>query len=156
MMAICHRVKHDICHATEVHPRGHDGGMSRTPRPSSYSEVQRQVGQRLLWARELVEPNRAAFARSLGLDRSTVQKIEEGDRPPSIFNVLEFSHALRVTPDYLLTGSMRGIDGELAARLAAAHPELGRPPPTPSPGIPDRAIDSDSGQQPRKRRPRAA
>lgn len=132
-----------------------DGGMPRQKRPVAYTELQRQIGQRILWARELVEPNRAAFARSLGVDRSTVQKIEDGERPPSIFNVMDFAHTLRVTPDYILWGAMRGIDGELAARLAAVHPELGQSPPG-DPGIPDTATGSRNAQPPRKRRPRAA
>lgn len=148
-MAICHHVKRDICHAPLTLPLRKDGGMPRTPRPVTYTGLQQQIGERILWARELVEPNRAAFARSLGIDRSTVQKIEEGDRPPSIFNVLEFAHALRVTPDYILLGAMRGIDGELAARLAAAHPQLGRPSPSPG-DTPGRASGSDTGRPPKK------
>jgi DNA-binding XRE family transcriptional regulator len=105
---------------------------------------------RILWARELVEPNRAEFARTLGVDRTTVQKIEDGDRPPSIFNVLAIAHALRVTPNYILIGSMQGVDGELAAALAAAHPQLANRPASPE-GNPDRATDSGTPKQPRKR-----
>jgi transcriptional regulator with XRE-family HTH domain len=100
------------------------GDMARYKRPSSVTEVQREVGQRIRWARECVEPNRAAFARLMGVDRTTLQKIEDGDRPPSIFNVLEIAHRLRVTCDFILTGSLRGVDGELAALLVSQHPEL--------------------------------
>lgn len=98
--------------------------VARQKRPKSYSAVQVDIGKRIKWARELVEPNRAAFARVLGVDRSTVQKIEDGDRAPSIFNVLDMAHRLRVTPDYILTGTLRGVEGELAGLLAAEHPEL--------------------------------
>jgi len=71
-----------------------------------------------------VQPNRAEFARLMGVDRSTVRDMESGGRPPSIFSVLELSHRLRVTPDYLLLGKLRDVDGELAARLVRLHPEL--------------------------------
>lgn len=99
--------------------------MSRTARPKTVTEIQKDIGQRIRWARELVVPNRAEFARLMGVDRSTIQKIEDGERAPSIFNVLDISHRLRVTPDYILLGSMRGVDSELAFRLGQAHPELG-------------------------------
>lgn len=100
--------------------------MARYKRPPGVTDIQREVGLRIRWARELVEPNRAAFARLMGVDRTTLQKIEDGDRPPSIFNVMEIAHRLRVTCDYILTGSLRGVDGELAALLVSQHPELMR------------------------------
>lgn len=98
--------------------------MPRKPRPRSYTDVQREIGRRITWARELVEPNRTEFARLEGIDPSTVTKIESGERPPSVFNVIGFARRLRVTADYILLGSMRGMDGEMAALLAAHHPEL--------------------------------
>ena len=98
--------------------------MSRTKRDPGVTSIQRKIGQRIMWARELVEPNRAAFARLMRVDSSTLQKIEVGARPPSIFNVLEIAHRLRVSTDYILTGSLRGVDGELAAMLVTRHPEL--------------------------------
>ncbi|MGH2447585.1 MAG: helix-turn-helix domain-containing protein [Chloroflexota bacterium] len=98
--------------------------MSRRRRPDAYSDIQIQVGLRILWARELVVPNRAQFARLCGLDTSTISKIEAGDRPPSIFNVLSFATKLRVDPNYVLSGSIRGVDPELLAQLVARHPEL--------------------------------
>lgn len=123
-MAICHRVKDDICHATGWHLASDHVGMSKEARPAAYSEIQKMIGQRIKWARELVEPNRAEFARAMGVDRTTLQKIEDGDRPPSVFNVMDLAARLRVTPNYILGGSMRGVDGEMAALLAVEHPEL--------------------------------
>lgn len=149
LMAFSHHVNSDICHATRGALLSCDGRMSKRSRPPSYSDIQREVGARILWARELVEPNRAEFARTLGLDRTTVQKIEDGDRPPSIFNVLAFAHALRVTPSYILIGSMQGVDGELAAALAAAHPQLANRGALPE-GKSDTATDSGTPTQPRK------
>lgn len=98
--------------------------MAKEKRPESYSSIQVEIGRRIKWARELVEPNRAAFARVMGVDRSTLQKIEDGDRPPSVFNVLELAHRLRVTEGYILTGSLKGVDGEMAGLLVKHHPEL--------------------------------
>lgn len=98
--------------------------MPRTPRPRSYTDVQREIGDRIRWARELVIPNRAEFARLEGIDPSTIAKIEDGTRPPSVFNVIGFARRLRVSADYILFGSMQGVDSELAALLAHHHPEL--------------------------------
>lgn len=116
--------------------------MAKEKRPDAYSAVQAKIGERIKWARELVEPNRAAFARAMGVDRSTLQKIEDGDRPPSVFNVIDIAHKLRVTPDYILKGTLKGVDGELAGYLVALHPEL-------APGT-GTATDSGTYQPPRK------
>lgn len=98
--------------------------LAKIKRPETYSEIQADIGLRIKWARELVEPNRAEFARTLGVDRSTLQKIEDGSRAPSVFNILEISHVLKVSPDYILTGNLKGVDGEIAGRLVHGHPEL--------------------------------
>lgn len=116
--------------------------MAKEKRPEAYSDIQARIGERIKWARELVSPNRAAFARTMHVDRSTLAKIEDGTRTPSIFNVLELAHKLRVTPDYILTGTLKGVDGELAAILVSRHPEL-------APGN-HMAIDSDTPPPPRK------
>jgi transcriptional regulator with XRE-family HTH domain len=119
--------------------------VAQQKRPESYSAVQAEIGKRIKWARELVEPNRAAFARLMGCDRTTLQKIEDGDRAPSIFNVLDIAHRLRVSPDYILTGSLRGVDGELAGLLAVHHPELVCS-----------GTESGDGKHPQPRRPKRA
>ena len=98
--------------------------MSRTKRPVSVVDIQKAVGQRIRWAREEVCPNRAEFARLMGVDRTTLQKIEDGNRAPSVFNVLEIADRLRLSTDYILRGTLRGLDGEIAGRLVAKHPEL--------------------------------
>jgi len=160
LMANCHHVKDDIRHAPKITVSANDGIMSRRARKTSYREIQAEIGERLRWAREIIEPNRAAFAREIGVDRTTVQKIEDGDRPPSVFNILSFCHALHVSPNYLLLGSMQGMDGELAAALGARHPELGRPPHPPSaPHTSGTASGDGSEKQAKKsaaRRKRAA
>lgn len=98
--------------------------MAKSKRPAAITDLQKGVGERIMWARELVEPNRAAFARAMTVDRSTLQKIEEGSRAPSVFNVMEISHRLRVSADYILHGSLVGVDPELARELVRRHPEL--------------------------------
>lgn len=127
----------------------HDSDMSNKPRPEAYTEVAQAIGQRIRWARELVEPNRAEFARAMGVDRSTVRDIESGRRPPSIFAVIEISHRLRVTPNYILLGNMQGVDGELAGRLAVQHPELVQP--WPSTDTPDTDSSGSTSRRPRRR-----
>lgn len=117
--------------------------MARHKLTKAHSAMQKEIGQRIRWARDLVEPNRAAFCRDLGVDRTTLQKIEDGERTPSVFLVIEIAHRLRVSTDYILLGSLRGVDGELAGRLAVAHPELL--------GDNRTAKDADTAPPPRKR-----
>ena len=121
--------------------------MPRTPRQRSYSDVQREIGDRIRWARELVIPNRAEFARLEEIDPSTIAKIESGTRPPSVFNVIGFARRLRVSADYILFGSMRGVDSELAALLALHHPELVRKTDT-RPGHTGHTDPEDGRRQP--------
>jgi len=71
----------------------------------AYSQMQKDMGSRIRWARQLVEPNRAAFARKQQVDRTTLHKIEDGDRAPSVFLVAELSHKLRVSTDSTTTGA---------------------------------------------------
>lgn len=97
-----------------------DGGMPRRPRTA----LQVDVGRRLRWAREIVYPTRSDFARAVGLDPSSIHKLEDGDRMPSAFNIHAFALKLRVTADYLLFGSLIGVHPEMIAHLCAAHPEL--------------------------------
>lgn len=102
-----------------------NGGMARTKRPEAFSDVQKRVGERIAWARALVEPNQAEFARLLGVDQSTLNKVEKGDRAASIFMVIAIANRLRVSTDFLLRGLLVGrTDEEMALRLGAEHPEL--------------------------------
>ena len=99
--------------------------MSKTARPEAYTAIQKDIGERIGWVRELIEPNRYEAARTLGLDPSTLAKIESGDRAASIFNIISIANRYRVTADFLLRGVMSArMDEELALKLAALHPEL--------------------------------
>jgi len=122
--------------------------MPNQPRPVSYKDLTKVIGQRIRWARELVEPNRAEFARAMGVDRSTIRDIESGRRTPSIFNIIEISHRLRVSEAYILYGSLRDVDGELAGKLALRHPELVAGGP--SSDTPSRGGSANTSHQPKK------
>src|SRR4249920_2601233 len=129
-MASSHLVNADTCHHRDFSCRARlrhgkrEWNVAKEKRPAAYSAMQKMIGKRIQWARLLVEPNRAAFCRDLRVDRTTLQKIEDGDRSPTVFLVVELSHRLCVSTDYILKGSLMGVDGELAARLIEAHPEL--------------------------------
>jgi transcriptional regulator with XRE-family HTH domain len=98
--------------------------VSKNARPLSYRKRAQEIGARIQWVRELIEPNRSAFARTMGIDRAILRDMESGRRPPSIYAVVILSHQLKVSTDYILKGSLLGVDGALAAKLIALHPEL--------------------------------
>lgn len=99
--------------------------MAKNKRPEAYSAVQKRVGKHIKWVRELKEPNQSAAARLIGVVPSTLNKIEEGDRAPSIFNILEIANRFRCSTDFLLRGKLvPEMDQNLALALAALHPEL--------------------------------
>ena len=114
-----------------------------TPDDAEIEAQFRMLGIRLKWARVLVEPNRSDFAKSLGVDVSTIRNIENGTRGPSVQLLMAICHSLRISFEYLLQGDLRGVDGELAALLAEQHPEL-RPPTDPIRGRPGKATPSNS------------
>ena len=64
----------------------------------------------------------------MGIDKSTLNKSELGQRSFSMFHIIDVSAALGVTSDFLLRGLLIArIDEELALRLAVKHPELVSP-----------------------------
>ncbi len=123
--------------------------MAKHKRPDTLAIVQRAIGKRITWARELVFPNQSECARLLGVDASTLNKIEKGDRAPSVFLILSLSNRLRVSTDFLLKGVLNGrTDEEMALRLAALHPELVLQP-TDTASHKGRNMLSDMPDQPR-------
>lgn len=109
----------------------HIARVSRASRPDAYSAVQRQVGERIGWVRDLVIPNQAECARLIGVTPPTLNKIEKGTRAASIFNIITLANKLRVSTDFLLRGQLVGLDQEIERRLIALHPELVLQPPSP-------------------------
>lgn len=83
-----------------------------------------RIGERLRWARELVEANPIELAADVGCDPSSIRHIESGRRLPSIHLLISLCHVLRLSPEYLLWGSLVGVDPEMAVRLKQLHPEL--------------------------------
>src|SRR6185437_8213857 len=94
------------------------------PRRKRGSSVLRDIGHRIKWARLLITKNQAKFAREMGMDRSTYAHIERGSGAISAIMIIDLCKKLKVTPNYILYGSLKGVDGETAARLALDHPEL--------------------------------
>jgi len=86
--------------------------------------MMRAMGKRIKWARELVYRNRSEFARVMEIDVSTIRKLEDGTRAASVKLLDRIIHSLRISYDYVMTGSLSGVDGELALRLVEDHPEL--------------------------------
>lgn len=100
-----------------------------TPDEEARLETYRWIGLRLKWARELVYPTQAAFARALGLDKHSVAKIETGKRPIRLVNLITAANKLRTGTEYLLTGNLAGVEPELQRLLMQRHPELLQAPP---------------------------
>lgn len=88
------------------------------------AEQRQAIGRRLLWARELVCPNRSEFARKMGVDNGHICRIETGAKGPSITLLQNMCHALRISYDYVVEGRLVGVDPELLGLLIAYHPEL--------------------------------
>jgi len=96
------------------------------PTRSPYDSPQKRAarGRRILWAREIVEPNRMDFARKLGVDVTTIRNIETGKTNPGLQLAQRMFHALRISLTYVVDGQLTGVNPELAALLVADHPEL--------------------------------
>lgn len=90
------------------------------------------IGRRLRWARELVYPSQAAFARAINVDKSTIAKIEKGDRGLTIMTLMLAAQKLRCSADFLLVGELVLVEPSLRANLVKRHPELLEPPPLPT------------------------
>lgn len=98
----------------------HPFGMAGLTEPKQ----RKAIGKRVQWAREQVEPNRSEFARAIGVDVSTIRNIENGTRGASVALLQSICHSLRISFEYVLTGSLNGVDPVLARLLVAFHPEL--------------------------------
>jgi|SRR5215831_13416222 len=101
--------------------------------PAQLREAQR-IGERLRWAREMLGYSRVELAREIGVDPAFIGKIEAGQRIPSVFLVMSLCHVLHISPQYMLWGSVQGVEGELATKLLDEHPELRTPSAPPFPG----------------------
>lgn len=92
--------------------------------PNDTPEHRAELGARLRWARELVEPNRHAFARKMQVHVTTIRDIESGKANASIWLLQRLCHTLRIDLDYLVEGRLSGIDAELRSMLVQWHPAI--------------------------------
>lgn len=122
--------------------------MPRTTYEMKKEEAKR-VGQRTKWERELAGLTPTELAADIGVDSTVVRVIERGARLPSLHVMMAICHVLRVSPQYLLLGSLVAVDPELAARLKREHPELQWPGAPQDPGHNDTSALS-SAQPTRK------
>ena len=114
------------------------------------------LGRRLCWARELVSGSQSQLARDVGVQRSMIQKIEAGQRNPSIYLLQSICHVLRISPQYLFAGSLQGVDGELAVMLLERHPELRTTAAAPVPGKTRNSAQSIARRTTKRARPAMA
>jgi transcriptional regulator with XRE-family HTH domain len=106
--------------------------MPRTSVDDQKQEAE-DFGRRLSWVREMVGAIPTRLAADCGVDTSSIRHIERGQRMPSVHLLRTLCHVLRISPDYLLYGSLAGVDQELATKLKVAHPELNWPAASPAP-----------------------
>jgi DNA-binding XRE family transcriptional regulator len=100
---------------------------TRTTPVFSHEEVAtrlREVGRRITWARELAGMTQEALGKTVGVEISTINKIEKGTRCPSVVLLYAICDRLSVSFDYIMAGTLNGVDGALALRLVEKHPEL--------------------------------
>jgi transcriptional regulator with XRE-family HTH domain len=95
-----------------------------TDRAAQRAAQRKVVGERIAWARQHFYRYRSDLARALGVDVSTIRKIEDGDRSPSEHLLERICHSLGISRDYVMHGRLDGVDPVLAARLLHEHPEL--------------------------------
>ena len=97
------------------------------PQPPELNEAQRlavEMGQRIRYVREALQLTTTEFASRLNVEETTIRYIEKGRRGPSVPLIATLCHALRITPQYLFYGDVKGITPSLRAALVEAHPEL--------------------------------
>jgi len=61
------------------------------------------IGRRIATAREKAGLSQTDLARRLGVDQSTVNKIEKGTRAPSVFFIVGVSDTCRVAAEDLIS-----------------------------------------------------
>jgi transcriptional regulator with XRE-family HTH domain len=119
--------------------------VPRTPFEEQKEEA-KQIGRRLKWVREQVCLTATELAADVGVDTSAIRHIEGGLRLPSIHLLMSLCHVLRISPQYLLWGTLEGVDPELAASLKSLHPTLNWPSAAPAPGNIHSPAPSKSGR----------
>jgi transcriptional regulator with XRE-family HTH domain len=98
--------------------------MGRPRRTVADKTMMLRLGQRLRWVREARGMTQQQIAELVGVHQTAWSLYERGLRFPDQFEVPRLLAKLRISRDYLMDGSLEGVEADLAIRLAAAHPEL--------------------------------
>jgi transcriptional regulator with XRE-family HTH domain len=97
-----------------------------------------KIGQRITWAREANEFALDQVRAQLRFRDGELEAIEEGRRPPSVFQLLQLSYALHVSADYLLRGYLTARTHQAVGNIllwrGQAEPEPGMEVPHKEPG----------------------
>jgi transcriptional regulator with XRE-family HTH domain len=99
-------------------------GTGRPKRRDADKAFMREMGTRLRWVREVLDLTQIEAADLVGVHQSTWSKWEIGTRWPDMYEMPRLADKLQITPNYLLNGSLQGVERELALGLAARHPQL--------------------------------
>jgi transcriptional regulator with XRE-family HTH domain len=104
--------------------KSHTAAMGRPRRTVADKTLMLRLGQRLRWVREAKGMTQQQIADLAGLHQTAWSLYERGLRFPDHFEVPRLLAKLRISREYLMEGSLEGVEADLAIRLAAAHPEL--------------------------------
>ncbi len=72
----------------------------------------KETGKRISKLREQKGLNQEQFSQQLNISRSTLSKIEIGDRTPSIDLLIEIAEVSGVSLDYLILGRIPGFENK--------------------------------------------
>lgn len=104
--------------------------MGRPARGVADRAIMKAVGERLRWVREAERLSQQELAARIGVHQTTWSLYERGLRFPDQFEVQRLAAKLKISTQYLLQGSLEGVERRLAILLAARHPELAEPTDT--------------------------
>jgi len=122
-----------VLNRTESHTRR----MGRPARTFADKQLMIDMGKRLKWVRHAKGMTQRQIAEFVGLDQTTWSAYERGIRFPDQLGAVRLLAKLKISRDYLMDGVLRGVEADLAIRLALAHPNQLRPNDTDeSTGIP--------------------
>lgn len=98
--------------------------MGRPGRTVADKALMAAAGRRLRWVREILQMSQAQIAEAVGITQSAWSLYELGKRWPDQFEAIRLMAKLKISQQYLLGGSLEGVERDLAIQLAAHHPEL--------------------------------
>ena len=86
-----------------------------------------RLGERLKWVREIMGKTQQEMADMVGIQQSAWCQYETGRRSPDAFQAVRIAAKMKISVDYLLSGSLDGVERNLAIQLVRDHPELAPP-----------------------------